>query len=245
MYEAVHAYPDGDSTAARFARTAARYGFDGIVVRARGADPDYDRLRGSPSTDAESADPSRADAGIDVVDAVEIVADDPSGASGPLARARREHTLVVVRGGTPRLNRFAVEQERVDVLARPFAREGDVDHVIARLARENGVRIEFDLGPVLRSDGGPRVRHLRKLRKLRELVDHYESPYVLSANPTSHLQLRAPRELAALCDRVGFPAERATAGLEEWGRLAARNRERASESFIGPGVQAGRYEEDA
>ena len=231
MYEAVHAHPDGDSTAARFARTAGEYGFDGIVVRARTADPDYERLRAASD--------------VDLVDAVEIVADGPSEASGPLAQARREHAIVIVRGGSPRLNRFAVEHERVDVLSRPISGDGDVNHVLARAADENGVRIEIDLGPVLRSDGGRRVQYLRKLRKLREVVEYYDAPVVVSANPSSHLELRAPRELIAVGEEVGFDADLIESGLAEWGRLAARNRERASESFIAPGVERGRYEEDA
>ena len=231
MYEAVHAHPDGDSTAARFARAAGEYGFDGVVVRAREADPDYDRLRGASA--------------VDLVDAVEIVADGPSEASGPLAQARREHALVIVRGGSPRLNRFAVEHERVDVLSRPLSGDGAVNHVLARAARENGVRIEIDLGPVLRRDGGRRVQYLRKLRTLREVVDYYDAPVVATANPSSHLRLRAPRELIAVGERVGFDADRIEAGLAEWGRLAERNRERASESFIAPGVERGKYEEDA
>jgi ribonuclease P/MRP protein subunit RPP1 len=229
MYEAVHAHPDGESTAARFADAAARYGFEGVVVRADAAAPDYDRL---------------ADVGVDVVDAVEVVADDPSRASGAVGNYRPKHTIVVVRGGTPALNRFAVEQDRVDVLARPMAGEGDVNHVLAKAARDHGTRIEFDFGPVLRQSGGPRVRALSGLRKLRELVEQYDVPFVVSANPRSHLELRAPRELRAVGATVGFDPGQLTAGLREWGRLAARNRERAAESFIAPGVERGRYEED-
>jgi len=33
MYEAVYAHPDGKSTVARFAKRAADYGFEGVVVR--------------------------------------------------------------------------------------------------------------------------------------------------------------------------------------------------------------------
>jgi ribonuclease P/MRP protein subunit RPP1 len=98
---------------------------------------------------------------------------------------------------------------------------------------------------VLRLDGGRRVQALRKLRKLRELVGAYDAPYVVSATPRSHLQLRAPRELDALGETLGFEAGAMRAGLREWGRLAERNRERLSESFIAPGVERGRYEEDA
>jgi ribonuclease P/MRP protein subunit RPP1 len=228
MYEAVHAHPDGDSTAARFAATAARMGYDGVVIRARDATPDYPAVREA--------------SGIDVVDAVEIVASDPERASGAVGGLRPDHTLLCVRGGTDRLNRFAVEGERVDVLARPMADDGDVNHVLAARAAANGVRIEFDFGPVLRTTGGERVRALRDLRKLRELVADADAPFVVSANPASHLELRAPRELVAVGEAVGFDAETVRAGLREWGELAARNRHRQSDSFVETGVERGRYD---
>jgi len=228
MYEAVHAHPDGAATAARFAETAARRGYDGVVIRARDAAPDYPAVR-------EASD-------IDVVDAVEVVASAPERASGAVGGLRPDHTLLCVRGGTDRLNRFAVEQERVDVLTRPMARDGDVNHVLANRAAENGVRIEFDFGPVLRTTGGERVRALRDLRKLRELVADADAPFVVSANPASHLELRAPRELVAVGEAVGFDPETVRNGLREWGELAARNRHRRSDSFVEPGGERGRYD---
>jgi len=227
MYESVRVYPDGDATAARSARTAARYGYDGVVVRERRVAPDYDAVR--------------AGSAVDVVDAVEIVADGPPSASGAVGNYRPKRTLVLVRGGTEALNRFAVEQDRVDVLATPFRGDGDVNHVLAKAAREHGVRIEFDLGPVVRESGGRRVQQLRKLRKLAELVDHYDAPFVVSGTPASHLQLRAPRELRALGEVVGLGGDRIRDGLREWGRIAARNRERQSDAFVAPGVRTGRY----
>jgi ribonuclease P/MRP protein subunit RPP1 len=228
MYEAVHAHPDGATTAARFATTAARMGYEGVVIRAQEAVPDYPAVREA--------------SGIDVVDAVEIVASDPEGASGAVGGLRPEHTLLCVRGGTGRLNRFAVEQERVDVLTRPMAGDGDVNHVLANCAAENGVRIEFDFGPVLRTTGGERVRALRDLRKLRELVADADAPFVVSANAESHLELRAPRELVAVGEAIGFDPETVRTGLREWGDLAGRNRHRRSDSFVEPGVERGRYD---
>lgn len=222
-YEAVHAHPDGQTTAARFAKAAAEYGFDGVVLRTREAEYDPDVLSETH--------------GIDVVRGIEIEAPDPQVASGAVGNHRSECTVLSVRGGTPALNRFAVEQDRVDVLTRPFRADGDVNHVIVKQAVEHGVRLEFDFGPVLRRDGGERVRYLRKLRKLRELVDYYDAPYVVSANPDSHLELRAPRELTAVGETIGLEDGAVERGLAEWGRLAARNRERRSESFISPGVQ--------
>jgi ribonuclease P/MRP protein subunit RPP1 len=225
MYEAVNARPDGDSTVSRFAETAARYGYDGLVVRSRAACRETD------------LDAVGAEFDLDVVDAVEIVADSPEQASGAVGNFRRDHTVVCVRGGTNRLNRFAVEQPRVDVLTRPMSGAGDVNHVLATAAARNGVRVEFDLGPVLRSNGGPRVQALSDLRKLRELLADADAPFVVSANARSHLHLRAPRDLAAVGRVVGFDGETIEAGLAEWGRLAERNRDRRSDSFVEPGVR--------
>lgn len=238
MYEAVQAYPHGETTAARFARTAANYGFDGVVVRTRGGNP-ADRGLGDRAVPSFAG--LRAAFDIDVVDAAEIVADDPSTGAGAVGNYRPDHTLLIVRGGSDRMNRFAVEQERVDVLRQPFAGDGDFNHVLAKAARDNDVAVEFDLGTVLRTEGGKRVRRLHKLRKLREILDHYKAPFVVSATPTSHLQLRAPREMRAVGEAVGFDGDAIEAGLRKWGAIASRNRTRQSESFVAPGVRTGRY----
>ncbi|MFC7098508.1 RNase P subunit p30 family protein [Halobaculum marinum] len=228
-YEAVTAYPEGDATVARFAQTARRYGYDGLVVRTRTAEFDAEALRERY--------------GVDVVPAVEVVADEPSSASGAVGNFRPDYPLVLVRGGTNALNRFAVEQDRVDVLAAPLSGDGGFNHVLAKAAATHGTRVEFDFGPALRESGGARVQALRGLRKLREIVGHYDAPYVVSARPASHLHVRGPRELVALGRELGFDPDWVRDGLAEWGRLAARNRERLSAEFISPGVRVDRCEE--
>lgn len=233
MYEAVHARPDGESTVARFARTVSELRYDGIVVRNHGdARAEYD-----PAAVSEASE-------VDVVEAIEIRADDPTQASGYVGNFRPDYTILAMHGGTAELNRFAVEQDRVDVLCHPLRGEGDLNHVLVKAARDNGVRIEVNLADVLRTSGGPRVQVIQGLRKLRELIETYDTPYVVSADPFSHLHLRAPRELRAIGETIGFDADAIEDGLREWGRLAARNRERQSESFIEPGVREGRYEEE-
>ena len=226
MYEAVHARPDGPSTVARQAHTATDYGFDGIVVRNHGDE-------GSPDDLTTLRD--RLD--VDVVDGIEVRADSPSQASGLVGNYRSKRTVVVVHGGDSAMNRFAVENDAVDVLAHPMAGDGDFNHVLANAAAANGVRVEFSFHPVIHGEGGTRVRRLRDLRKLRELVDDADAPYVVSADPRSHLELRAPRELAALGEAIGFDADAVRDGLAEWGRLAARNRDRRGDSFVEPGVR--------
>jgi ribonuclease P/MRP protein subunit RPP1 len=233
MYEAVHAHPDGEATVARHALTAADLGYDGLVVRNHGDAPaEYD-----PSGVTEEY-------GVDVVPGIEIRTDDRDQAASLVSRYRGSRTVVCVGGGDGAVNRYAVEDPRVDVLSHPMQDAGDVNHVLAKAAAENGVRLEFDLSPVLAADGGPRVQAVMGLRKLREMVEGYDAPYVVSATPTSHLGWRAPRELVAVGEVCGFDAEWVREGLREWGRLADRNRERLDDSFVEPGVRRGRYEGD-
>lgn len=224
-YEAVHAHPDGNSTVSRLALTASEYGYDGIVVRNHG---------GTPST----YDPTRIARiyDIDVVTGVEVRADSPARASGFIGSHREDQTIVLVHGGDTTLNRFAVEQAAVDVLAHPLRGDGDFNHVLAREAKKQGVRIELSLAAVLDRSGGQRVQTLQDLRKLGEIIREYDVPYVVSGDPSGHLQLRAPRELRALGEVIGFSGEEITAGLEEWSALANRNRERQSNSYVQPGV---------
>jgi ribonuclease P/MRP protein subunit RPP1 len=234
MYEAVHARPDGDSTVARLAMTASEFGFEGVVVRNHGDSPaGYD-----PAGIAERY-------GVDVATGVEVRASDPSRASGFVGNHRSRREVVVVHGGEPAINRFAVEQPAVDVLAHPTAGDGEVNHVLAKEAKRNGVRLELSLRPVLTGGECDRVAAIRDLRALATLVDEYEAPFVVSADPRSHLDLRSPRELAALGQTVGLGEDRVREGLREWGRLAARNRERRSEEFVKPGVRLGRPEDAA
>lgn len=230
-YEAAHVHPDGESTARRTATAAAELGYDGVVVRNHGDERTADDL------DAVSADLD-----IDVVDGIEIRADSPDQASGYVGNFRPKYTVVLVHGGSDALNRFAVEQDRVDVLAHPMHDEGDFNHVLAKEAVRHGVRVEFDLSRVMRSTGGQRVQAIAGLRKLRELVEQYDVPYVVSADATSHRQLRGPRALAAVGDEIGFTRDQIERGLQEWAALVARNRAVTDPDFIEPGVRRGRYD---
>lgn len=230
MYEGVHAYPDGQTTVARYARTAASYGYEGIVVRNHGdAQATYDVEQISDEYD------------IDVVPGIEIRTDDPGQASGLIGNYRSKRTIVCIHGGE--LNRFAVEQPQVDVLAHPME-DGDVNHVLAKAAAENGVHFEFNFSRILRADGGPRIEAIADLRKLRELVEQYDAPYVVSVDASTHLHLRAPRELEAVGEVIGFDRSAIETGLNGWTNIAERNRRRASDSFVEPGVHVERSATD-
>ncbi|MFW6385264.1 MAG: RNase P subunit p30 family protein [Halodesulfurarchaeum sp.] len=226
MYEGVLVESNGSTTASRFATTAARLGFDGVVIRnIHQMMGEFDREKIGRVYD------------IDVVSGIEIVSDDRTEASGYIGSYRPETTILILRGGNPEINRFAAEHEQIDVLADPMGRDGDLNHVIVAEATNNDVHVEVSLAPMLRHSGGQRVRALRSLRKLRELIEAYDAPYVVSAGATNHLQMRAPRELKAVGAEIGFEPEDIGDGLRAWKTIARRNRERLSPEYVQPGVR--------
>ncbi|MFB6133841.1 MAG: RNase P subunit p30 family protein [Halanaeroarchaeum sp.] len=229
MYEAVHVLEEGRTTTARFAATLLDAGYDGMIVAADAED--------TPTYDAAAV---QATYDVDLVDGLEITSEDGSVVSGAVSNYRRETTVILVRGETQSINRYAVETPAVDVLRDPTGGDGDVNHVLVKAAVSNDVFLEVNLGPALRTSGGPRVQALRKLRKLRELIESFDAPYVVSADPETHLQVRAPREIVAVGEEIGFSAAQIRAGFEAWETIVARNRERLSEEYVGEGVRTGR-----
>lgn len=235
MYEAVRPYPAGDATAARFARVAGAYGYDGVVLR---RSPDDDAQGGGAGDEptASPSGPADSDAApSDVVPAIEVDAADRDRLARLLRERREDVPVIVARAADGAASRFAAERERVDVLLpTPGATP---DHATIGTAAANGVRIGVDLGPVLRGDGGSRVRALGHLRTLVTDLRDRDAPHVVTGTPASHLALRAPRDIAALGAALDVSADWVRDGLAEWGRIIRRNRERAAPPPGEPGVR--------
>lgn len=225
MYAAVQAWPEGDSTVSRFAAAADRIGFDGIVVRNH-----HDHR--PPSTTSNSLQGSSTN----VIPAVEVHGESPAAMSGRIVEFRDTVPILCLHGGTDRRNRFAVEQDRIDVLAHPFSDGGTINHVLARSAAKNAVHIEFNLGPVFRSRGGRRVEAIRNLSTLHDVIRQYDAPYVVSSIPRNHLELRSPRAGSALGEVLEIDSQWIETGMANWGRIAAKNDEIMDTTYVEPGI---------
>ncbi len=213
LAEAISAYPDGTSTASRFAMTASQLGYDAVIIRNSGA------LADEPPTST-----IREEFGIDVVESIEVTRATPDDISGQLPQLREQTEMLLVAGGSESMNRFVSSQHHVDVLTDPIGPDGpDIDPGIATQARENEVAIELNLAPI-KSNGGDRVRYLDRLHRLWKTIDHYDAPYVITVSPVSHLQLLAPREASALGDLVGLEEADIRTGLAAWLDIVAANR---------------------
>lgn len=197
MHDFVHAAPETATTPARMAQTAAHAGYDAVVLRNHfnpdDAYPSYDVPDGT---------------GIPMHEGVEVRADGVEPLHEGVRRAERGGAEVVaVHGGEEALNRAAIQAD-VDLLAHPNRGRGrSFDHVLAREAAESGVAVELSLASVLRSSGGERVEAIRDLHTTLKLVRKYGTPFVVSADARTHLELRAPRELRAVAYLIGIDEE--------------------------------------
>jgi ribonuclease P/MRP protein subunit RPP1 len=228
-YETAVATPtEAAATVDRLATAAADCGYDGLVVT---------------NADGEGVTVA-GDHPVDVVDGVTVTAADAERAAGRLGAVRSgaatEYTVVTVVGA-PGVTRFAAEDDRVDALLLPGDRDADFDHVDAAAAREHGVRVALDCSLVLREQGSARVRALRRLRRRAEVLADAGVDPLVTARARSAYALRAPRELAAVGERVGLDDETVHAGLGGWAAVVAAVRERTAPEFVEPGVRRGRH----
>jgi ribonuclease P/MRP protein subunit RPP1 len=173
------------------ALTAGRAGYDDVVLRNHTDADEY------PSFDVPK------DTSVRVHEGIEVRAENVEGLHERVRRAESDTEVVAVHGGDETVNRAAVEAG-VDLLAHPNRGRGrSFDHVLAREAAEKGVAVELPLAPVLRSSGGERVNSIRDIHETLKLLRKYETPFVVSADPYTHLHIRAPREMRAVAQIVG------------------------------------------
>ncbi len=119
----------------------------------------------------------------------------------------RKFDIIVVHGGKAEINRAAVSDPRVDILAHPWLgrKDSGVDAVVAREAAENGVAIEFCLSYLLLQH--QRLKILSNLRRIRRLKEKYNFRIVVTSGAKSRYELRNKHEIMSILHLLGFREE--------------------------------------
>ncbi len=196
----VHAYPETEVPAEKLLRAAKRYGYTGIAITNHD-----DTVKGDLKSNFGFS-------------GIEIRANSVGDLKRKIKLYHGKVAVLAVHGGNDKINRAALEDHRVDVLAHPSGekREGALNHVLAKLAAKNGVAIEFNLNAIINSRKGERARVLLKMRSNLKLVRKYKAPMILTSNACSIYDLRAPREMIALASLFGMEREEATSALSDF-----------------------------
>jgi len=193
----VHAYPETDAPIEELLRVAKRYGYTGIAIT------NHDEVvQEQPESNA-------------VFYGVEIKANSVFDLKRKVKLHWGKVSLLAVHGGNDKINRAAVENPKVDVLAHPCGERGEVglNHVLVRYAAKNSVAIDFNMDAIIHSRRGDRARTLGKMREHLKLVRKYNAPMILTSHAHSVYDLRAPREMIALAALFGMSKEEATSAL--------------------------------
>jgi RNase P/RNase MRP subunit p30 len=157
-----------------------------------------------------------------------------------LLNRRREFDLLLVRGGMNFMNRIAVENRGVDILTHPDYERKDcgINHVLARLAKENEVAIEINFREVLNSEGLTRKNVLANHMEIIRLYKKFKFPLIVSSGALSHWQIKDPKVLISYLVTLGLEMKEAKEALSVTPRkIIERAKEWRSDKWIMPGVK--------
>ncbi len=119
----------------------------------------------------------------------------------------KKFDIIVVHGGRAEINRSAVSDSRVDILAHPWLgrRDSGVDAVVAREAADNGVAIELCLSYLLIQH--QRLKILSSLRRIKKLKDKYNFDILVTSGAKSKYDMRNKYEIASILYLLGLGEE--------------------------------------
>ncbi len=113
---------------------------------------------------------------------------------------------VVVCGGDEHMNRLAVNDERVDVLAHPERgrKDSGVDPFVAKQAQKNNVAIELNLSKLMIVKGNMRINALKNVERNLMLSRKYGFDIVVTSGARSRLELRSADAVLQMLLLLGF-----------------------------------------
>ncbi|GCC10550.1 ribonuclease P protein component 3 [archaeon] len=119
----------------------------------------------------------------------------------------KKFDIIVVHGGRAEINRSAVSDTRVDILAHPWLgrRDSGVDAVVAREAADNGVAIELCISYLLIQH--QRLKIFSSLRRIKKLKDKYNFEILVTSGAKCKYDLRNKYEIASILYLLGLEEE--------------------------------------
>jgi len=202
----VHYYPG-------ITKDAWKMGYQGLVL-VKSSEKLSSNSNGpkGPSKDYKNSD---IRAKISTFEGVEVRAKNPEDLKRKIQRFRNSTDVLLVHGGDLKINRAAVEDVRVDVLAHPYQgrKDSGFNHILAKKAAENGVAVEINIGYFLRNRNHRRQKILAQFREIMKLKAKYDFSLVITSGARSIYDLRSPRDLMALSSCFGMDKETAFSSL--------------------------------
>ena len=178
---------------------------------------------------------------LDIAFGIEIEPKRASSLKRHVLKIRKEVELVLVSGGDLDINRKALETPEVDILTHPWGSlnnlrsDPGINHISARLAKENNVAISFNFGDLIHSYQRKRTALFQNYLGAAKLIKKYKSPFVITSGALSPWDMRSPSDLFSFGKILGLGDREIKASM--LGRTVKENRKRLGKKWIMPGVE--------
>lgn len=148
---------------------------------------------------------------------------------------RNRASCISVVGGDLKVNRFALENVKIDVLSRPYLRRFDsgLNHVLAKEALKNNVAIELSFNDILRSYLSYRSKIISNFRDVYTLYRKYGFSLILSSGAESIFDIRTTHDFAAFFKQTGLSDEDISRSFDAASDILEFNKNRDSMIFKG------------
>lgn len=181
-----------------------------------------------------------SEAKIDFVSRLDIKPNTHNDLMRQLRRLRRKFEVICIICENKEVARQAAKDRRVDLLNFPSLdfRRRFFDRAEAELASNSVAALEVDIKPLLVLEGPARVRLLSCLRRETAIAKEFHVPIVVSSGATIEMQLRKPREQAAVASLFDLVEASALEAVSQNPMLIVkRNRQKLSSKFVAPGIR--------
>ena len=174
---------------------------------------------------------------LDIAFGYKIETKNPDNVSKLARKFRKKAELILVSGGDLEINRKACETSEVDILTHPELGRNDpgFDSVMAKLAKKNGVAIEFNFRGLLMSYKKSRSDLFSNMLENAKLVRKNKTPFVITSGAIEPHDLRAPSELISFGNVLGLNTKQTKHNLS--GSRIEENRKRLGRKWLMPGVE--------
>ena len=128
----------------------------------------------------------------------------------------------IVVGGDENKNLKALKNKNIDILFSPeknsrmdkmHSRESGMNHVLCKLARDNKIAIGINFGDILKVDGEKRAVLIGRIMQNIRLCRKYKVKMVIGSFARNEYEMRAAKELFALCRAFGMSGLQAKEAL--------------------------------
>jgi len=157
-----------------------------------------------------------------------------------ITKYKNNSDYIVMHGGSAAINRLAVKDGRVDILAHASInyRDSGINSVLAKEAEKNGVAIEINLREIINTKRMDRVNALRRIKTNLMLSRKYGFDLIVVSGAKSRYELRSGRQVYELLKLLGMDQEEIECALNHVPmKILEKNRDRKDRSFVMKGVR--------